>query len=76
MKMKKEDDSIIFLLDPDENYSEEDLYYDNQELFDEPSRINHDPYGSWIMKVKLDDKNELKRLYNAEEKAKMLESGT
>lgn len=25
----------------------------NQELYDEPSRINKDPYGSWIMKVRL-----------------------
>ncbi len=44
----------------------------NEELFDEPSRINHDPYGSWIMKVKLENKEELKQLYDAEEKAKRL----
>ncbi len=25
----------------------------NEELFDDPSKINKDPQGSWIMKVKL-----------------------
>jgi len=33
----------------------------NDALFDEPSRINKDPYGSWIMKVKLSAANELKK---------------
>jgi glycine cleavage system H protein len=41
----------------------------NEELFDEPSKINKDPYGSWIMKVKLKNKDELKELMD-NEKAK------
>ena len=47
----------------------------NEELFDEPSRINHDPYGSWIMKVKLENEGELKALHTAEEKRRMLAEG-
>lgn len=31
----------------------------NQKLYDEPSAINKDPLGSWIMKVKMKDPNEL-----------------
>ncbi len=35
----------------------------NDELFDEPSIINEDPYGDgWIAKVKLDDKKEIDEL--------------
>ena len=37
----------------------------NEKLFDEPSKINEDPYGSWIMKVKLSDKRELNKLMDA-----------
>jgi len=39
----------------------------NDSLFDEPSRINSDPYGSWIMKVKLSDLKEADKLMNKEE---------
>lgn len=37
----------------------------NEKLFDEPSRINEDPYGSWIMKVRLSDRRELDKLMDA-----------
>ena len=47
----------------------------NEVLFDEPSRINRDPYGSWIMKVRLENEQELKTLHTAEEKRRMLEKG-
>lgn len=39
----------------------------NKELFDEPSRINEDPYGSWVMKVKLDDEEQTSKLMSTEE---------
>ena len=39
----------------------------NEELFDEPSLINRDPYGSWIMKVKMSNPEELKELLNAKQ---------
>ena len=42
----------------------------NEKLFDEPSKINKDPYGSWIMKVKLSKKEELKELMNNKEAKK------
>jgi glycine cleavage system H protein len=31
----------------------------NEELYDEPSKINESPYDSWIMKVKLNDAKEI-----------------
>ena len=37
----------------------------NEKLFEEPSKINEDPYGSWIMKVKLSDRRELDKLMDA-----------
>ncbi|MEM5871321.1 MAG: glycine cleavage system protein GcvH [Candidatus Aenigmatarchaeota archaeon] len=45
----------------------------NEKLFDEPSLINKDPYGSWIMKVKISDKSELKSLMKAKEIEKWME---
>ncbi len=36
-------------------------------LFDEPSRINKDAYGSWIMKVRMENKNEADELMGSEE---------
>ncbi len=45
----------------------------NDKLFDEPSRINRDPYGSWIMKIKLSNPEETKRLMKADEVAGWLE---
>jgi len=34
----------------------------NDELFDEPSKINEEPYENWIVKIKLTNKEELKDL--------------
>ncbi len=43
----------------------------NEELFDEPSTINQDPYGEgWIAKVKMSDKQELEDLVGPEEAKK------
>ena len=39
----------------------------NEELFDEPERINKEPYKSWIIKVKLDDKDELNDLMDSKQ---------
>lgn len=39
----------------------------NQDLFDEPSKINQDPYDSWIMKVKLESKGQFEELMDSEE---------
>ncbi len=38
----------------------------NEALEDAPDLINKDPYGTWIMKVKLDDASELDTLLSAE----------
>jgi len=43
----------------------------NEALFDEPSKINKDSYGSWIMKVKLSNKDELNDLLKAQQIADM-----
>lgn len=45
----------------------------NEGLFDEPSEINKNPYESWIMKVKLDDKKEIDELMDSEEANKFYE---
>jgi len=42
----------------------------NAPLYDEPSMINRDPYGSWIMKVRMSDADELKELLTADGLAK------
>ncbi|MEM7816009.1 MAG: glycine cleavage system protein GcvH [Candidatus Aenigmatarchaeota archaeon] len=42
----------------------------NEKLFDEPSRINKDPYGSWIMKVRMSNPTEAKSLMKAKEAEK------
>lgn len=42
----------------------------NDELFDEPSKINEDPYGAWIMKVKMDDPKEAESLMDSEQAKK------
>lgn len=42
----------------------------NESLFDEPANINEDPYGSWIMKVKLDDPKEVEDLMGSEQAKK------
>ena len=44
----------------------------NESLFDEPSKINNDPYGSWIMKVEMESSSEIKSLMNAKEASENL----
>ncbi len=38
----------------------------NEELEDSPEEMNSDPYGSWIVKIKLSDPAELDELMDAE----------
>lgn len=45
----------------------------NNSLFDEPSKINKDPYNNWIMKVNLEDENEIKELLNSKDAEKIYE---
>ncbi|MGM5488431.1 MAG: glycine cleavage system protein H [Nanobdellota archaeon] len=42
----------------------------NEQLFDEPSKINEDPYGQWIMKVTLADPNEVEELMDSDQAKK------
>ena len=42
----------------------------NNPLFDEPSRINKNPYGEWIAKIKPGNPEELKLLMTANERMK------
>ncbi|MCR5520175.1 MAG: glycine cleavage system protein GcvH [Bacteroidales bacterium] len=37
----------------------------NEELEDKPELINEDPYGAWIIKVKMNDESELDSLLSA-----------
>lgn len=37
----------------------------NEELMDEPENINSDPYGSWLMKIKLSEPSEIGQLMDA-----------
>lgn len=46
----------------------------NDSLFDEPGAINQDPYGSWVMKVKLDDPGEVDGLYGSEDAREIYET--
>ncbi|MFW5991316.1 MAG: glycine cleavage system protein H, partial [Candidatus Nanoarchaeia archaeon] len=39
----------------------------NDSLFDEPGKINQEPYNNWIMKVKLDDPKEVEDLMDAKQ---------
>jgi glycine cleavage system H protein len=39
----------------------------NKDLFDSPSDINKEPYKSWVMKVRLDDQEELSLLFKPEQ---------
>ena len=45
----------------------------NEELFDEPSEINKDSYGNWIMKVKVTEPKDINSLLNSEEATKFYE---
>ena len=38
----------------------------NDGLGDSPEKINEDPYGAWIVKIKIKNKDEIKNLMNAE----------
>lgn len=42
----------------------------NDLLFDNPSKINDNPYDSWIAKIKLSQKEELKSLMTSNERSK------
>ncbi|MDX1414782.1 MAG: glycine cleavage system protein GcvH [Candidatus Promineifilaceae bacterium] len=37
----------------------------NEDLLDEPEAINTDPYGSWMIKIKIKDSSELENLMDA-----------
>jgi glycine cleavage system H protein len=37
----------------------------NEELMDEPENINSEPYGSWLIKIKISDPAELDQLMDA-----------
>ncbi|MBN2094586.1 MAG: glycine cleavage system protein H [Candidatus Aenigmarchaeota archaeon] len=39
----------------------------NEKVYDEPDLINKDPYGTWIIKIKLCDKSEIKELKRPEQ---------
>ena len=39
----------------------------NEDLVGEPELLNKDPYGSWLLKVKLENSDELANLLNSEE---------
>ena len=45
----------------------------NEELDDSPEKINEDAFGSWIIKVRMSDPDELKALLDAEGYTKLIE---
>ena len=47
----------------------------NDTLDDEPEKINEDPYGSWIYKLKLSDPDELSGLLDAAAYQTKIENG-
>ena len=44
----------------------------NEDLVGEPELVNQDAYGSWFIRVKLDNPSELDKLLNAEDYKKTL----
>ena len=38
----------------------------NEDLIDEPEKLNSDPYGSWLIKINITDASQLDNLLNAE----------
>ena len=46
----------------------------NEEVYDEPSLLNEDPYGNWIVKMRLSNPKELDELLTAKEAEKWLKS--
>lgn len=45
----------------------------NQDIYNNPEKINESPYDSWIIKIEINSENELKRLLNKEEYLKLIE---
>lgn len=45
----------------------------NEELEDSPELINEDPYANWIIKVEIEDKQELEALLSSEDYDKLSE---
>lgn len=39
----------------------------NEALYDEPGKINEDPYGSWIVKIKMESQEDQKNLKTAKQ---------
>jgi glycine cleavage system H protein len=37
----------------------------NEGILDEPETVNHDPYGSWLIKIEMNDPSELEQLMDA-----------
>ena len=46
----------------------------NAELADAPEKVNQDPYGAWMFRVKLDDPSELESLLDAAAYQKLADS--
>ncbi|MFV9568416.1 glycine cleavage system protein GcvH [Thermoanaerobacter mathranii] len=45
----------------------------NNAIVDDPSLVNNDPYGSWMILVELKDRSQLENLMTAEEYKKFLD---
>jgi len=39
----------------------------NEDVIDNPEKVNSDPYGSWMVKIKIKDQEEIKKLLSANE---------
>jgi glycine cleavage system H protein len=48
----------------------------NDSLFNEPSKINKTPFESWIIKVKLNNKDEIENLMDSKQAKKYYEENT
>ncbi len=46
----------------------------NSNLEDYPEDINEDPYSTWVVKIRIENKDEIKGLMNAEEYKEYLDS--
>jgi len=46
----------------------------NEEVIQSPEKINHEPYGSWILKIKDFNKEDLNRLLSAKEYKEYVDS--
>lgn len=51
-----------------------DIVEINEQLKGSPGLLNDSPYGTWIAKIKIEDKNEIKNLMSAESYEHMLKS--